>query len=119
MDQFDDHFPLTLAPGLVSISMISLGKNDTLPKSTPSKTHVGISKRQTSVPVPASAVTTTNATTDCGTQMTSLKIGDSGNITSPNYPDLYPPSIKCAWWLQVRLARSKDILVYTEIDVCT
>ena len=38
---------------------------------------------------------------DCGTQLTSLKIGDTGNITSPNYPNLYPPSVKCAWWIQV------------------
>jgi hypothetical protein len=38
---------------------------------------------------------------DCGTQLTALKIGETGNITSPNYPDLYPPSIKCAWWIQV------------------
>jgi hypothetical protein len=38
---------------------------------------------------------------DCGIQLTSLKIGDTGNITSPNYPNNYPPSVKCAWWLQV------------------
>jgi len=75
-----------LVPGLVSNSMIVL--NDNAPPKSTSKPRV--SKRQT--PVPA----------DCGAQFTTLKIGDTGNITSPNYPELYPPSIKCAWWFQVK-----------------
>ena len=81
-----------LVPGLTSNSMIMIDKNES---------H-NVSKRQT--PVAA----------DCGTQFTNLKIGDSGNITSPNYPELYPPSIKCAWWLQVTLTRiSMFELFYT------
>ena len=37
----------------------------------------------------------------CGTNLLDLKIGHTGNITSPNYPDDYPPNSECTWWLKV------------------
>jgi len=32
--------------------------------------------------------------------MLDLKIGDSGLIQSPNYPNNYPPNAECTWWLK-------------------
>lgn len=37
---------------------------------------------------------------DCGFQYTDLKVGASGVIQTPNYPDAYPPDIQCIWWLK-------------------
>ena len=37
----------------------------------------------------------------CGSNLLGLKIGDSGNISSPNYPENYPPNAECTWWLKV------------------
>jgi len=36
----------------------------------------------------------------CGNNLLDLKIGDSGLITSPNYPEDYPPDSECTWWLK-------------------
>lgn len=42
----------------------------------------------------------TNAAS-CGGNFLDLKIGDSGVIESPNYPEDYPPNAECTWWLKV------------------
>ena len=42
--------------------------------------------------------------TTCGTNLLDLKIGDSGLIQSPNYPENYPPNAECTWWLKVYIA---------------
>jgi len=36
----------------------------------------------------------------CGSNLLDLKIGDSGIIESPNYPENYPPNSECTWWLK-------------------
>jgi len=36
----------------------------------------------------------------CGFQNDTLKAGDNGYLTSPNYPLDYPPSTQCIWWLK-------------------
>ena len=41
------------------------------------------------------------ASTNCGEKLTNLKLGDKGVIQSPNFPNFYPPSKTCIWWLQV------------------
>ena len=41
--------------------------------------------------------------TACGATITDLKVGDTGYIRSPNYPEDYPADIKCVWWLKVAL----------------
>ena len=38
---------------------------------------------------------------ECGFQLYGLAPGDEGLITTPNYPDGYPPSLRCIWWLKV------------------
>ena len=45
----------------------------------------------------------------CGNNLLDLKIGDSGLITSPNYPEDYPPDSECTWWLKVIKGRPKSI----------
>ena len=42
----------------------------------------------------------------CGRNLLDLKIGDSGRIESPNYPEEYPPNAECTWWLKVVLLTS-------------
>lgn len=37
---------------------------------------------------------------DCGSVLLNLKRGQSGVLTSPNYPKDYPPNARCTWWLQ-------------------
>merc|ERR1711981_197619 len=37
---------------------------------------------------------------ECGFQLYGLAPGDVGSITTPNYPDGYPPSLRCIWWLK-------------------
>ena len=37
----------------------------------------------------------------CGFQNDTLKPGDNGYLTSPNYPSDYPPKSQCIWWLKV------------------
>merc|ERR1712241_1467341 len=36
----------------------------------------------------------------CGNNFLGLKIGESGVIESPNYPENYPPNSECTWWLK-------------------
>jgi len=40
--------------------------------------------------------------TACGATITDLKVGDTGYIRSPNYPEDYPADIKCVWWLKAK-----------------
>ena len=37
----------------------------------------------------------------CGFQLYDLVPGDKGWISTPNYPQGYPPNLKCIWWLKV------------------
>jgi hypothetical protein len=90
---------MTLPAGIVSISMIPVIKND----SVTSQHRILLTKRDEEIFPGFEKRQTAEA---CGAQMTSLKPGDSGMILSPNYPDLYPPSVKCAWWLQVIVLQS-------------
>ena len=39
----------------------------------------------------------------CGFQNSTLKAGDKGYFTSPNYPLDYPPRQQCIWWLKVKM----------------
>ena len=39
----------------------------------------------------------------CGNNLLGLKIGQSGVIESPNYPENYPPNSECTWWLKVKV----------------
>ena len=39
----------------------------------------------------------------CGFQLYDLVPGDKGWISTPNYPQGYPPNLKCIWWLKVNL----------------
>ena len=41
----------------------------------------------------------------CGKNLLDLKIGDTGLIESPNYPEDYPPNAECTWWLKVIIFR--------------
>ena len=86
---------MTLPASIVSISMIPVIKNDS---SVSSQHRILLTKRDEEF-VPG--IEKRQAVEACGAQLTSLKPGDSGMILSPNYPELYPPSAKCAWWLQV------------------
>ena len=54
---------------------------------------------------------TTNVS-HCGNNLLDLKIGESGYIQSPNYPEDYPPNADCTWWLKAGLlvANIKDII---------
>ena len=45
----------------------------------------------------------------CGNNLLDLKIGDSGIITSPNYPENYPPDSECTWWLKVIRGKHRSI----------
>ena len=38
----------------------------------------------------------------CGFQLYDLVPGDKGWISTPNYPQGYPPNLKCIWWLKVK-----------------
>ena len=42
----------------------------------------------------------------CGFQNDTLKVGDNGYLTSPNYPLDYPPNSQCIWWLKVSRSTS-------------
>ena len=101
---------MTLPAGIVSISMIPMIKNE----STASQHRILLTKRDVMLSTEHDVMMMTKRDDEfvpdiekrqtveaCGAQLTSLKPGDSGMILSPNYPDLYPPSAKCAWWLQV------------------
>ena len=39
----------------------------------------------------------------CGFQLYDLVPGDKGWISTPNYPQGYPPNLKCIWWLKVTI----------------
>ena len=39
----------------------------------------------------------------CGFQLYDLVPGDKGWISTPNYPQGYPPNLKCIWWLKVTM----------------
>ena len=54
----------------------------------------------------------------CGSNLLSLKIGDRGIITSPNYPENYPPDSECTWWLKVIRGKQRAIdheLIYIKL----
>ena len=53
----------------------------------------------------------------CGSNLLDLKIGDSGLITSPNYPEDYPPDSECTWWLKVIKRRQKSINLESIIPI--
>ena len=40
----------------------------------------------------------------CGETITDLRPGDRGFIRSPNYPQDYPPDVKCTWWLKAKVS---------------
>lgn len=40
----------------------------------------------------------------CGETITDLRPGARGFIRSPNYPQDYPPDIKCTWWLKAKVS---------------
>ena len=44
----------------------------------------------------------------CGFQNDTLKAGDNGYLTSPNYPSDYPPKSQCIWWLKVGFTASDN-----------
>ena len=48
-----------------------------------------------------------NNAQSCGKNLLDLKIGDSGLIESPNYPEDYPPNAECTWWLKVIFFKSR------------
>ena len=52
---------------------------------------------------PNQAFSRSNKGGKCGFQNSTLKAGDKGYFTSPNYPLDYPPRQQCIWWLKVKM----------------
>lgn len=46
------------------------------------------------------SLSTRNSAATCGSNLLDIKIGDTGIIESPNYPENYPPNAECTWWLK-------------------
>ena len=53
----------------------------------------------------------------CGFQNDTLKAGDNGYLTSPNYPSDYPPSTQCIWWLKVGFTGSVNEFLISIFDL--
>ena len=56
---------------------------------------------------PNQAFSRSNKGGKCGFQNSTLKAGDKGYFTSPNYPLEYPPRQQCIWWLKVKMMKSE------------